>query len=172
MDSNEKWEFVKGTKDYLVSNRGRVLSLKKEPCILVQSTTWQGYKRVNIMGHQTSVHRLVAEAFVNGYFEGAIVNHIDENPANNNAENLEWCTYSKNNSYGKAHESRKVTKGAAIKCYNSDGELVGEFYSMAEAARVIGCSVSGISACLNRNNGNRLLNGLYWVKVKEANTHA
>ena len=56
---------------------------------MIPSTTKQGYKRVNILGHQTFVHRLVAEAFVPGYFNGAIVNHIDENPANNCADNLE-----------------------------------------------------------------------------------
>lgn len=170
MDSNEKWEFVKGTKDYLVSNMGRVLSLKREPCILIQSTTARGYKRVNILGRQMAVHRLVAEAFVDGYFDGAIVNHIDENPGNNCAENLEWCTYSRNNSYGKAHESRKITKGSAVRCYTLDGDFVGEFYSMAEAARVIGCAQSGISGCF-RKNGDNIFNGMRWVKLKEANTH-
>lgn len=42
------------------------------------------------------IHRLVAEAFIpnpNGYQE---INHIDGNPANNRAENLEWVTRSQN----------------------------------------------------------------------------
>lgn len=43
-----------------------------------------------------SVHKLVADAFVDGYFEGAQVNHIDGDKFNNNASNLEFCTASQN----------------------------------------------------------------------------
>lgn len=43
-----------------------------------------------------AVHRLVAEYFVDGYFVGAVVNHKDGNPENNNAQNLEWITQREN----------------------------------------------------------------------------
>ena len=146
------------------------MSSKREPTIMIPSTTKQGYKRVNILGHQTFVHRLVAEAFVPGYFKGAIVNHIDEDPANNCADNLEWCNYSYNNKYGNGHENRKITKGAAVRCYDDNGNLIGEFYSIAEAGRVLGCSHSGISQCFRKKDCR--FHGLRWEKVKEANTHA
>jgi hypothetical protein len=38
------------------------------------------------------VYRLVAELYVPGYFEGAVVDHIDNNPLNSHYTNLQWCT--------------------------------------------------------------------------------
>ena len=49
------------------------------------------------------VHRLVAFAFPDicgEYFDGAEVNHKDENPENNCAYNLEWCSKEYNSNYG------------------------------------------------------------------------
>lgn len=42
------------------------------------------------------VHRLVALAWVDGYFEGAQVDHIDGNRQNNTYTNLRWCTCKEN----------------------------------------------------------------------------
>lgn len=46
--------------------------------------------------HSFDVHRLVAKYFVDGYFDGAVVNHKDGNNRNNNASNLEWVTQKEN----------------------------------------------------------------------------
>jgi len=37
-------------------------------------------------------HRMVAELYVDGWFEGAEVDHIDCNKQNNHPSNLQWCT--------------------------------------------------------------------------------
>ena len=42
------------------------------------------------------VHVLVAESFVDGWFEGAEVNHKDFDRTNNNANNLEWLSHRDN----------------------------------------------------------------------------
>lgn len=48
---------------------------------------------------QFSVHRLVAQAFCVNPNNYTVVNHIDFNKTNNNANNLEWCTQLQNTRY-------------------------------------------------------------------------
>lgn len=45
------------------------------------------------------VHMYVAKAWLDGYFEGAEVNHKDFNRQNNNVDNLEWVTHADNVRY-------------------------------------------------------------------------
>lgn len=57
-----------------------------------------GYPIVDLGKRRSvKVHRLVAEAFVEGMFEGAHVNHIDGDKTNNHCTNLEWVTQAENN---------------------------------------------------------------------------
>ena len=70
---------------------GRLLS----PCI-----TKSGYLECAFMvdgvRKKLAVHRLVGFAFVDGYFEGASIDHINGNKTDNRKENLEWVTLSEN----------------------------------------------------------------------------
>lgn len=45
------------------------------------------------------IHLYVAHGWVDGYFDGAEVNHKDFNRENYNASNLEWVTHKENISY-------------------------------------------------------------------------
>lgn len=95
--SEEKWLPVIGREDqYEVSNLGRLR--KKGGCILGQWKKSGGYPQARFSGPRciVSVHRIVAQAFCDNPGKLPCVNHIDCNPSNNNASNLEWCTQKQN----------------------------------------------------------------------------
>ena len=53
--------------------------------------TKAGYQQIMFENTNHYIHRLVAELYVPGYFEGAQVDHIDCNKVNNHYTNLQWC---------------------------------------------------------------------------------
>jgi len=55
------------------------------------------YVTAKVNGQTLYVHRLVAMAWhADTYFAGAEVNHINGNPRDNRADNLEWVTHRQN----------------------------------------------------------------------------
>jgi hypothetical protein len=107
----EMWRSVKGFDGkYEVSNLGNVRSVDREvparnghtrkfkgrtlkPC----TTTTTPYLYVNLTDKKKhSIHRLVAEAFLEKKEEEKEVDHIDGNPKNNKVDNLEWVTRGEN----------------------------------------------------------------------------
>lgn len=98
--TEELFAIVPGYNDrYLVSNRGRVISLNSGS-EMAQYVQKNGYAAVKLRTHNAKrtflVHRLVASAFVPNPNGLAEVNHIDGDKLNNSAENLEWVTHSQN----------------------------------------------------------------------------
>lgn len=99
----EEWRDVIGYEgEYMISNKGRVMSLKDngKPAILKTFLGERGYPRINLMrnGHlkQVFVHRLVAQSFIGEIDEEMVVNHKDGNKENNWLDNLEIVTQSEN----------------------------------------------------------------------------
>ena len=112
----EIWKDIKGYESiYQVSNLGRVksvarkvikknyVSFKKER-ILKQQTDRYGYKKVilqrNYQIKTFSIHRLVADTFLENPYNLPQINHKDENKENNCVLNLEYCDSKYNNNYG------------------------------------------------------------------------
>ena len=109
----EIWKDIDGYEGkYQVSDLGRVRSMPRVALdtkgrrqqvkgIILKPNDRKGYDSVRLRDNGRydvfSVHRLVGMAFVPGYFDGAVINHKDENPKNNRADNLEWVTISENN---------------------------------------------------------------------------
>lgn len=112
--NTEEWRIVIGDNSYLVSSHGRVKRLRhritykdgrtfiREERIL-KSTPKQGYPSVGIKSRgPVCIHTLVAEAFLGPKPKDArTVNHKDGNKSNNNADNLEWASYSENNRHAR-----------------------------------------------------------------------
>lgn len=105
---------------YAVSDDGRIFSLvdfkgRKRIVEKKQYTDKYGYKclmlyKLGEKKHMT-VHRAVANTFIDNPEGLPQVNHIDGDKTNNHVSNLEWCTASKNvqhafdNGLNKPHES-------------------------------------------------------------------
>ena len=68
------------------------------------------------------VHRLVAKAFIPNPDNFPQVNHKDEIKDNNCFTNLEWCSPSYNNSYGKGNINRANSKGIKV-CMDISGNI-------------------------------------------------
>lgn len=83
---------------YQVSNLGNVISFKRG--IQLKPDNQNGYLRVSLckdgVATRFLIHRLVAQAFIPNKDNKPHINHIDNNPSNNNVSNLEWCTHSEN----------------------------------------------------------------------------
>lgn len=125
---NEIWKDIEGFEGkYQISNLGNVRSLcfrnQKLVKNLTQKTNNQGYKLVQLCERKRNmpflVHRLVAMAFVDNPNNYPIVNHKDENPLNNQANNLEWCTYSYNTTYSmNIHPERRTINANNLEKYS------------------------------------------------------
>lgn len=88
---------IKGNKDYYINCYGDIYSTKCNKWHKLKPFQDKGgywYCDLSFSGvtQRYSVHRLVAQHYCQGYFKGAVVNHIDGNKSNNYFENLEWCT--------------------------------------------------------------------------------
>ena len=157
----EIWKDIEGYEGcYQVSNLGRVRSVDRtitrkdgvtvnvKGRVLSTPPNQDGYPHVNLhkdgQGNSQKVHRLVAKAFIPNPQKNKEINHIDENKANNDIENLEWCTRKHNMNHGtiiervQSHPSiikaREESKKAVIGVHIKTGDEV-HFESVNEADR-------------------------------------
>lgn len=183
----EIWKDIPGYEGmYQASTLGRIRSvdrivMKRHPSgrmvegrfkgkVLKLTPTPYGYLCCNVCRegekpHREQAHRLVAMTFVDGYFEGADVNHIDENKQNNRVENLEWCTRKQNINHGTHNERATAwmeeTKRPVLKLSLS-GEVLERFGSVREAARAVNANHDHIAGCCEGRYGHKTCKGYRW----------
>lgn len=104
----EIWKDIKTLEGlYQISNYGNVKSLSKKlknrfgfykskEKILTSNIGFGGYRFQKIYNKSYSIHRLVAEHFLEKPIDKNIVNHKDFNILNNNYNNLEWVSSREN----------------------------------------------------------------------------
>ena len=166
----EEWRDINGYEGlYQVSSEGRVRSidryvmrngspaflkgkiLKQNKCGGRNSDYWfVGLSKDNKV-KQIYVHTLVAFAFpeiCGEYFEGAQVNHKDENKNNNTPSNLEWCTPRQNLMHNDRHikvgikeRGKKSQFRKKVKIIKN-GEWFATYFTPQDAASLIGVNES------------------------------
>ena len=130
---------VPGFIDVYASKDGRIFANGKEYLQKKWGDRYYVYlpERNNPNKYYTPVHRLVALAFCKGKTkERRVVNHRDGNPLNNNAENLEWVTYSENNRHAVRMGLRKDNRPVKMRHWQSGKIMI--FHSQADALKFLG----------------------------------
>ena len=179
----EEWRDVIGYEGlYQVSNLGNVKSLERtvwngkgyrviKEGILKAGKNGRGYLYVILFkggkSKPCTVHRLVAEAFLENPENLPDVNHKDENKENNCVENLEWVSHEYNCNHGT--RNRRIAEKLSIPIYgiNKVSGLITEFKSTMEAERITGINHGNIVSCLKgrlKTAGN-----FYWIYAEEEN---
>lgn len=182
----EIWRDIKDYEGlYQVSNLGRVKSLthknetrRFEGKILKPHYNLKGYQKVGLYNgthrskKQVLVSRLVASAFIPNPLNLPCVNHRDEVKDNNVLTNLEWCTYSYNNSYGtkpqvmSEHMSKPIIQ---IKPINKHTGLITNIYASANiAAKENNYDVTGIRHCASKDTNTSY--GYKWRYLSDLRT--
>lgn len=133
-DGVERWKPSIADDQYLVSNKGRVLSLVGAQPKIIKQRERSGYPSVSIRGRDCVVHRLVAEAFL-GPADGLHVNHKNGVKVDNRLVNLEYVTPQENT----AHAINVLGK-------NRSGEDCGTSILMEQEVRFIrDCYAAGVT---------------------------
>jgi hypothetical protein len=138
----EIWKPIDNYPGYFVSNTGKVKSCRGNKEIeLSPREEWNGRLYVNLYRDKKmksiKIHRLVAEAFIPNPDNLPQINHKDENPKNNKATNLEWCTAKYNLTYNGLLKRQHALQKRKIGAFDKDMNLIHYFQSGTEAAEYI-----------------------------------
>lgn len=142
----EIWKDIAGYEGlYQVSNFGNVRSLNWRKRGIVQNLYLKkqnrGYRHVELtkdgVRKAHTIHRLVAETFIPNPNNYPVINHKDEDKTNNNAANLEWCTYQHN-----VKHSMLLHPDRSFGCHSGGNPNKGKPYSRMD--KVIQLSKDGL----------------------------
>jgi hypothetical protein len=155
---------VKSLSRTITCKTGRSLPVSEK--LLRPGKGSHGYHGVmlckNGEGKIHTVHRLVAEAFLENPLGLSDVNHKDENKLNNSVENLEWCTRKYNIRYSR---SPVLHKGGPL---NPNARLSAESVVAIRELAIRGVFPSDISKIFDVSNTaiRAIINGRSHTNVK------
>lgn len=133
----EVWKDIKDYEGlYQVSTYGNIRNCRKNKNnVLYKSLrTYYGVKlSKNNIKEFKSIHRLVAETFIQNPENKTEVNHKDGNKLNNKVDNLEWCNHSENQLHAYKNNLQKPTKISPVSKFDLQGNLIKSYFSIKEA---------------------------------------
>ena len=140
--------------------------------IMQQTEGANGYPVVNLHKFGVSsvipVHRLVAEAFLDNPHDFPTVNHKDGNKANNSVDNLEWASYSDNNTHALRHNLRSPKSNPVLQI-DKNGLVLAAYNSVTDASRQTGISRGMISHAAHGRA--KYAGGFVWNLVGKCNDY-
>ena len=96
----EVWKPIKDFPNYQISNRSRVKNITSGK-IVKQCINSHGYYHVKLTNmikrYTCTVHRLVAEAFIDNSDNKICIDHINRDRLDNDIGNLRWASHTENN---------------------------------------------------------------------------
>lgn len=185
----EIWKDIKDYEGiYQISNLGIIKSLEKKrnnkygsyiqkEKILKDAINNKGYKYIRLTCRKKKkfyIHRLVAEAFIPNLENKPYINHIDCNPLNNRADNLEWCTPQENTNHminlkrnirtniwcKRLKETQIKSKGRKVVRIDKFGGT--KEYRYLNEVKNDGFSVGCVCNCCQHKKGWRTHKGFIW----------
>ena len=165
-DIKERYKPIPGFCEYVITECGEVYAYRDRP------VGWKGLRRLSKKGENNpkrymqvclsnkygkkyfQIHSLVANAFCDGHFDGAVVNHKDGNIHNNHYTNLEWVTQKEN--VRKSYETSGVSQVrnfGIFDLFDPNGCLVGQFVGRNKAGEYISDNNINASVSMIKRRG-------------------
>lgn len=157
-ESKEVWKDIPGYEGlYQASSMGRIASIRYGFKLMALVRNPTGYLqvafRVNNKIKRGMVHVFVAKTFLDQCEDCTQVDHINNIKFDNRVENLQWITRSDNmkNNYtrGTTAIDKLKSKGKPVELFDKDGNSIGVFSKLRDAAAYIGTSHGNLSALVN-----------------------
>ena len=180
MGGEEIWKDIVGYEGlYQVSNLGRVKSLNykhsdKEK-IRKLAIDKYGYPIVTLYnenkGKTHTIHRLVAEAFIDNSNNNPCIDHINTDRTDNRVCNLKWVTHKENNNNPLTIDKKRknprygVTgvnnvRSTVVLQFSKDGEFIKKWDCITDVQRELGINRGNVIKCCKGKR--KTANGYIW----------